>query len=175
MLLAVIQKMQYASQAGIDKFLFGQTATLLNEDLLIMSLICLIVIATTLLFFKEFTLISFDLQYARTLGLPVQRLQNILLCLVVMTIVASLQIVGLILMSSFLIAPAVAALQWTDRLKTMILLALLFSCCATIAGTFCSFYWQHVPTGPAIVIIATCIAATSIGIKSLITHCQQRL
>ncbi len=173
--LALIQKMQYASQSGIDKFLFGQTATLLNEDILVMSLICLIVIATILLFFKEFTLISFDLQYARNLGLPVQQLQNILLCLVVMTIVASLQIVGLILMSSFLIAPAVAALQWTDRLKNMIVIALVLSCCATTAGTFCSFYWQHVPTGPAIVIIATCIAAASIGIKSLTTHCQQRL
>lgn len=163
--LTMIQKLAIGNQAGIDKFLFGQAATLLDSDIVILLIISSIVITTIILLYKELKIITFDPIYAQTIGLHVNRIQTILLLLIIATIIVGLQTVGLILMSSFLIAPAAAARQWTNRLSTTIFLSVFFSILATTTGTIISYYISHVPTGPVIVIIATIITLFSIFIK----------
>ena len=164
--LTMIQKLPIGNQAGIDKFLFGQAATILNEDLIIITILSCIIIATVYFYFKELTIIIFDQQYAQAIGLPVNLIQNIFLVIIVATVLVGLQTVGLILMSSFLIAPAAAARQWTDHLATTILLSIFFSLIATTTGTIISYQYAHIPTGPAIVVIATSITFLSIMIRS---------
>lgn len=164
--LTMIQKSAIGNQAGIDKFLFGQAATLLNEDLLIIAILSCMIIATICYYFKDLVILIFDQQFALAIGLPVKKIQNILLIIIVATVLVGLQTVGLILMSSFLIAPAAAARQWTNRLSTTIALSIFFSLIATTTGTIISYQYAHVPTGPAIVVIATSITFLSIIIRS---------
>ena len=162
--LTMIQKLPNANQAGIDKFLFGQAATLLHSDIAILMIISCIVIATIIILWKELKIISFDPAYAQAIGLPIKKIHAILLCLLVLTVIVGLQTVGLILMSSFLIAPAAAARQWTNKLHSMVLLSIGLSVLATTTGTIISCSYPHIPTGPMIVIIATTITLISIMI-----------
>lgn len=165
--LTMIQKLPTAHQAGIDKFLFGQAATLLHSDIIILSIISLVVIITIMFLWKELKITSFDPAYAQSIGLPVKKIQAILTCLIVLTIIIGLQTVGLILMSSFLIAPAAAARQWTNKLHITVFLSVILSVIATTTGTIISYYSPHIPTGPMIVIIATTITLISIIIAPL--------
>ncbi len=164
--LTMIQKLPTAHQAGIDKFLFGQAATLLHSDIIIMTIISCIVITTILALWKELKIISFDPLYAQAIGLPVKKINFLVTCLIVLTVIVGLQTVGLILMSSFLIAPAAAARQWTNKLHSTVLLSVGFSVIATTIGTIISSSYPHIPTGPTIVIIATTITFVSILIGS---------
>jgi len=163
--LTIIQKLPDAHQAGIDKFLFGQATTLLYHDIFILSVTTIIVITTVIFLWKELTIISFDQAYAQSIGMPVTIIHTILTILIVLTVIIGLQTVGLILISSFLIAPALAARQWTSLLKTTIILSIIFSLIATTIGTYISCIAPHVPTGPTIVIISTTITLLSIIIS----------
>jgi manganese/zinc/iron transport system permease protein len=160
--LTMIQKLPNGHQAGIDKFLFGQAATLLWADIITIFIISIIVISTIVLLWKELKIITFDPAYAEMIGLPVKKIQAILTFLIVLTVIVGLQTVGLILMSSFLIAPAAGARQWTNKLSTTMFLTILFSLAATTSGTLISCKYPHIPTGPTIVIIATIITIFSI-------------
>ncbi len=160
--LTMIQKLPTAHQAGIDKFLFGQAATLLNSDIILLAIISFMVIGVIIFAWKELKIISFNPAYAKSIGLPVKKIHALLLILIVLTVIVGLQTVGLILMSSFLIAPAAAARQWTNKLHVMIFLSIFFSLIATTTGTIISCNYAHIPTGPMIVIIATTITIISI-------------
>ena len=160
--LTIIQKMPTANQAGIDKFLFGHASTLLYHDIIILSIIAAIVIATVLFFWKEFKIITFDPEYAKTIGIPINKINCILTLLIVLTIIVGLQTIGLILISSFLISPATSARQWTTTLSSMILLSIVFSLIATVMGTYISCGVANTPTGPVIVVISTFLTLLSI-------------
>jgi len=162
MFLTMIQKLPNAHQSGIDKFLFGQAATLLYSDIVSIVIISLIVITSIVYLWKELKVITFDPVYAQAIGLPVKKIHGILIFLIVLTVIVGLQTVGLILMSSFLIAPAAAARQWTNSLSTTVFLSILFSIISTTSGTIISCNYPNIPTGPTIVIIATTITLVSI-------------
>lgn len=161
-LLTYIQKTPNANQAGLEKFLFGQAATLLSRDIQMMAAIAVIVLLLVVLFWKEFKILCFDYEYAASLGFSVRLIDVFLTGLVVLSIVIGLQSVGVVLMSAMLISPAVAARQWTDRLSVMTLLAALFGAAAGIVGTMLSSLGSRVPTGPVIVIAAACIVLVSL-------------
>lgn len=161
MLLTFIQKLPNASQAGLETFLFGQAAALVARDVYTMAGIGVIVLIGVALFWKEFQLLSFDVEFGNTLGLPMKRLNMLLITLLVIAIVIGLQTVGVVLMSAMLIAPAAAARQWTDRLGRMILLAMLFGALAGISGAVLSSVRTHLPTGPTIVLCISAIVLIS--------------
>ncbi|MBA2352620.1 MAG: metal ABC transporter permease [Burkholderiales bacterium] len=152
MLLTYIQKQPQASQAGLDKFLFGQAATLLASDVIMIAALGAIVIVVTLLFWKEFKLLSFDADYAASLGLPVRAIDIVLTSVIVIAIVTGLQTVGVVLMSAMVVAPAVAARQWTDQLGAMVALAGMFGLLAGASGAIVSSAVERLPTGPTIVV-----------------------
>lgn len=161
MLLTFIQKMPNANQAGLDKFLFGQAATLLAKDvwtLAIVSAICLLVV---FMFWKEFKILLFDEAYAQTLGFDTKKIDIIITSFIVLAIILGLQTVGVILMSSMLLAPAAAARQWTDKLSTMVFLAAIFGMFSGIFGTAISASQNNLSTGPVIVLVASVFVAFS--------------
>ncbi len=162
MLLTWIQRRPDASQAGLDRFLFGQAATLLTADVVTMAALGGGAVLVLVLFWKEFKLLSFDPGYAALLGLPVRRLDILLTGLLVMAVVAGLQAVGVVLMSAMLVAPAAAARQWTDRLAPMAVLAAAFGAAAGVAGAVASSLAARTPTGPAVVLAATVIVLFSL-------------
>jgi manganese/zinc/iron transport system permease protein len=134
-LLTYVQSLNNAGQAGLSKFIFGQAATILARDVYITSAAALIIIVLTALFWKELKLISFDVEYAKTLQIPVTFTLILYRSLLIMTIIIGIQSVGAILISSLLIAPAVGARQWTNKLGTMCILAGFFGMISAIGGT----------------------------------------
>lgn len=161
-LLTHIQKLPISNQSILNKFLFGNAATLLPEDIYMISIVGSCVLLVIILLYKEFTLVSFDVCYAHIVGYRVTILDMLITVLQVITIVIGLQTVGVILMSTMLIAPAAAARQWTYRLPSMIFLAAFFGAVASISGSMISCSFDRLPTGPIIVIILSGIVLLSI-------------
>ncbi len=153
-LLTCAQRLPNANQAGLDRFIYGQAASLVTRDLTLMCLCGAVLLGGLALFWKEVKLYAFDPGYAKALGLPVELLDGFLALATVVTILVGLQTVGAILMSSMLVAPAVAARQWSDRLSTMVVLAGIFGGVSGVVGTLCSSWMPNLPTGPSIVVCA---------------------
>ena len=161
-LLTYVQSLNNAGQAGLSKFIFGQAATILARDVYITSVAALIIIVLTALFWKELKLISFDVEYAKTLQIPVTFTLILYRSLLIMTIIIGIQSVGAILISSLLIAPAVGARQWTNKLGTMCILAGFFGMISAIGGTIWSTSVPKLPTGPAIIVILSILVLLSL-------------
>jgi manganese/zinc/iron transport system permease protein len=164
MLLAITQRLPDARQAGLDRFLFGQAAALIQRDVVTMSVIGLLALAVVALFWKEFKLLSFDPGYAASLGFPVRALDVALMTLLVVAVVIGLQAVGVILMSAMVVAPAAAARQWTNRLSLMVVLAACFGALSGLSGAVVSSVAPGLATGPVIVLIVSSIALISLAL-----------
>ncbi|MCC9167606.1 metal ABC transporter permease [Pontibacter harenae] len=161
LLLTSIQHSGNASQSGLDKFLFGKAASLVGEDLITFSIVAVLLLVTTLVFYKELMLLCFDQAYAKTIGFPVRTLELLLTTLTVLAVVVGIQAVGVVLMAAMLITPAAAARFWTDKLKLMLVIAALIGAFSGVAGAFVSYTAPAMPTGPWIVLIVSMIAIAS--------------
>ena len=159
----LIQRTGNANQAGLDTFLFGQAATILKSDVLTIGILGSIALIIMLIFWKELKLLVFDEGFAASIGFPTRALDILLTSLLVIAIVLGLQAVGAVLMSAMLVAPAVAARQWTNRLRLMVLLAGCFGALAGVSGTIISSTASRIPTGPTIVLCATVVVGLSIA------------
>ncbi len=161
-LLTYVQKIPNSNQAGLKRFIFGQASTLLQRDIVLMTVCGLILLALVLLFWKEFKLFTFDADFAQSLGFSSKKLNLLLSFMIVLAIIIGLQTVGVILMSAMLITPAVAARQWTNKLWVMVTLSALFGAISGIAGTAASSLVPKLPTGPAIVVCVSSIVIVSV-------------
>ncbi|XCF07924.1 iron chelate uptake ABC transporter family permease subunit [Tamlana crocina] len=154
LLLTFIQKQPNANQAGLDTYLFGQAATLVESDVWLMAIVTGICLLVLLLFWKEFKILLFDADYTKTLGFNTKFIDILITSFIVLAIVLGLQTVGVVLMSAMLLAPAAAARQWTNSLGTMVFLAAVFGACSGVFGTAVSASQNNLSTGPVIVIVA---------------------
>ncbi|MEE8105034.1 MAG: iron chelate uptake ABC transporter family permease subunit [Planctomycetota bacterium] len=161
-LLTLLQKGGATNQAGLDRFLFGQAASLLPRDIATMAILGGAVLLTLFFYFKDFQVLVFDSAYARSLGLPVRRLEILLTSLIVVAVVVGLQTVGVVLMAALIVAPAAAARQWTDRLGVMVLLASGFGALSGVAGATISATKRRLPTGPTIVLAVSALVLISL-------------
>lgn len=161
-LLTYIQKQPQASQAGLDKFLFGQAATLLERDVYVIGGLSLVALTVVGLCWKEFKIVSFDPGYAATVGLGVRRVDVLLTSVIVLAIVTGLQTVGVVLMSAMVVAPGAAARQWTNKLGVMVALSALFGAFAGACGAVLSSTVERLPTGPTIVVCLSVIVVASL-------------
>lgn len=161
LLLTFIQKMPNANQAGLDKYLFGQAATLVESDVWVMAIVTGISLIVLLLFWKELKLLLFDPEYTKTLGFNTRFLDILITSFIVIAIVLGLQTVGVVLMSAMLLAPAAAARQWTDNLGKMIILASIFGAFSGVFGTAISASQNNLSTGPVIVLVAAAFVLVS--------------
>lgn len=161
-LLTWIQQSGAAAQAGLDKYLFGQAATLIQEQVLTMGVLGGAALLLVVVLFKEFKLITFDPQFAATIGYPVNRLSILLTSLIVVAVLIGLQTVGVVLMAAMLIAPAAAARQWTERLGVMLILSAIFGALAGVTGALISVSGENLPTGPLVILSATGIVIVSL-------------
>ncbi len=154
-LLTFIQHSESGNQSGLDKFLFGQAASLVSSDVTTIVLVSAVLILLTGLLFKEFKLLAFDSGFGRGLGFPMGLLDSLLMLLLLMAVVIGLQAVGVVLMAAMLIAPAVTARYWTDKLGVMVVLSGCFGALSGALGTLFSTQMENLPTGPTIVLAAT--------------------
>ncbi len=161
-LLTYIQRDPSTAQAGLEKFIFGQASGMLIKDVQMISVLGVVVLILVAIFWKEFKLLSFDRHYARTLSGPYHILDYVLSFLTVLVIGLGLESVGVVLISALLVAPAIAARQWSNRLWIVVMLSGIFGFISGILGTFFSSLGRQIPTGPVIVVIATSIVILSL-------------
>ena len=162
MLLTFLQHRPDASQAGLDRFLFGQAAALLERDVIVIASLGAVALLVAALFWKEFKLLSFDPDFGASAGFRMRLVDVLLTTVIVISVVIGLQTVGVVLMSAMVVAPAAAARQWTDRLGYMVVLAAIFGAAAGVSGAVASATAEHLPTGPMIVLCLTTIVVVSL-------------
>jgi manganese/zinc/iron transport system permease protein len=155
LLLTHIQATGSSSQSGLDKFLFGQAASLVLMDVVTFGAVSVLLIVAIIVLFKEFKILSFDIEYMQTLGLPTKGLSLVMTTLLVLAVVVGIQAVGVVLMAAMLITPAASARYWTNRLGIMLGLASTFGALSGLGGAFISYSIPGMPTGPWIVMFAT--------------------
>jgi ABC-type Mn2+/Zn2+ transport system permease subunit len=144
--------------------LFGDVLGVNETDLQLMLVLGVIVLGVVVLFYKEFLILSFDPDLARTLKLPGEALRLLLLVLIAITIVASLQTVGVALMVAMLVTPAATAQLLVNRLHHMMLVAAVLGALGGVVGLYASFHLSvefrvDVASGAAIVLVETAIFA----------------
>jgi ABC-type Mn2+/Zn2+ transport system permease subunit len=140
----------------LTHILFGNVLGVSVNDLWLTAILGLIVLGTIGLLYKEFLVISFDPVLAATMRLPAELLRNVMLILLALTIVVSLQTVGIGLVAAMLVTPGATAYLLTRRLPTMMGIAALIGAFSSVAGLYASFY-INVASGAAVVLIATAI------------------
>lgn len=153
-LLSVVQTSASGSAAGINHYIYGQTAAMTRSDAMLMGIIGVIASLIALVLLKEFMLVCFNEHFARSIGLPVWLIDSIMLGLVVVITVAGLQAVGLILIVAMLIIPPAAARFWTDRLWKLVLVSALIGGVSGYAGASISALLPRKPAGSVIVLVA---------------------
>lgn len=162
LLLTYIQQSGNAAQTGLDSFLFGKAASMVQQDVIIFSVISILLVITVTLFYKELQLISFDEAFGQSMGLPVKGLVFMLSSLTVLAVVTGIQAVGVVLMAALLITPTAAAKYWTGYLPRILLLAAFIGGFSGFSGTFISYIAPNMPTGPWVVMVLSVIAFGSI-------------
>ncbi|MBX3000776.1 MAG: metal ABC transporter permease [Caldilineaceae bacterium] len=140
----------------LTHILFGNVLGIANRDLWLVGGLGLLILLTVIVLYKEFLVLAFDPTLAVVLRLPARFLRYLLLVLIALTIVVSLQTVGIALMLAMLVTPAAAAQLLTRRLPTMMLTAAGIGAFANVTGLYLSFYY-NVASGPAMVLTATAI------------------
>ena len=137
-------------------FLFGNLLSVSNSDLWLILLLGGAVLFVVFIFYKEFLVVTFDPVLAVTLRLPTTFLRYLLLVLIAVTIVISLQVVGIALMLAMLVTPAATASLLTRRLPPMMAVAGLIGAGAGVVGLYVSFYLNIAP-GPTVVLVASAV------------------
>jgi len=161
-LLTYIGRSGSGDQSGLDRFIFGQAATIVRDDVVTMGILAALALLVVALLFKEFKLLSFDPAFAASLGFPVARLNVLLTLLIVVAVIVGIQAVGVVLMAAMLIIPAAAARQWTDGLGAMVVISSLFGAFSGVSGALISATGANLPTGPLIVLCATALLVLSL-------------
>ncbi|MBA2666145.1 MAG: metal ABC transporter permease [Trueperaceae bacterium] len=162
-LLAFATQRGDARYAGLDSFLFGQAASLLPADVTLLVVVASVVIGLMALAWKELALVTFDRAYARTAGVSVVAIESALTVALALAVVVGLQLVGVVLMTALVVAPAVAARQWTDRLGHMVMVAAAIGASSAIVGAAVSASVRGMATGPVIVLVASFAAFASLA------------
>lgn len=148
-------------------YLFGNILLITKTDLLWMLLLDCVVLMIVSIFYKQFLVSIFDEEFARLRGVNTQFFYILLLCLISVTIVILIQLVGLILVIALLTLPAAIASQYVTSLYKMFLLAIVNCIFISIAGVAVSFAFD-LPTGSVIVLLACCCYFISVSIKRLL-------
>ena len=146
-------------------FLFGNVLGVSNYDLVLMGAFGGAVLLLLFLFYKELVLVSFDITLARTLRIRASFYRYLLFVLIAVTVVLSLQTVGIGLMLAMLVTPASTAHLLTKRLPSMLMVGALLGAIAGVVGLYLSFYFG-VASGAAIVLVSIAMFLLTLAFSS---------
>lgn len=140
----------------LSHILFGNILGVSRNDLIFTAVAGFIILLFIFIFYKEFMIISFDQVFARAVKIPVEFYRNFMLVLMALTIVASIQTVGVVMIAAMLVTPAASAFLLSKRLPVMMGISCLIGVLSSIIGLYISYY-ANVASGAAIVLTATVI------------------
>ncbi|MEX2093782.1 MAG: iron chelate uptake ABC transporter family permease subunit [Pirellulales bacterium] len=177
-LLSIVQRNTSGNQAGLDKFLFGETAGMRTSDIQLLIATAIFSLVIVIALYKEFQLLSFDTDFAAAQGWPTLALDLAMMGTLAVVTVVGLPIVGVILMAAMIILPGAGARFWTNHLGRTLVLAAIVGGAAGAAGTFLASplpaQWfgreaaefgasrRSIPPGPLIVLTAAAFFLCSI-------------
>ncbi len=141
------------NKLDLDSFLFGDILSVTQQDVVRTALITVTVLVLVRLFYKELLFYTFDRLGAQSIGLPVESIYLGLMAAVTLTIIASMQTVGVVLVVAMLIGPSTTAYLLVKELHQMMGVGALIGVISSISGMYTSFY-LNVPSGPCIVLIS---------------------
>ncbi|HJX03540.1 MAG TPA: metal ABC transporter permease [Dehalococcoidia bacterium] len=147
-------------------YLFGNILIVPFNDILLMLLLDVVIIGIVIVLYKEFLMLSFDEEYAASIGMPVQKLYLLLLCMIALTVVVLIRVVGMILVIALLSFPAAMARQFTHNMKSMMLLSILFGALFTFGGLWLS-YVLGLASGATIILLGGIALLATLGISRL--------
>lgn len=140
----------------LKDFLFGNVLGVSDADLWLTGLVACYVLLSLIIFYRYFLVTTFQEVIARTMGIDVRLVHYYLMLLLSFAVVASLQMVGVILVVAMLISPAATALLLSHRMKKVIALSGLLGVVSAVVGLWLAIAWETTP-GPAMAVTATCI------------------
>jgi manganese/iron transport system permease protein len=140
----------------LSHILFGNILGVSQNDLVFTAVTAFFILLFIFIFYKEFLIISFDRVYAKAVKIPVEFYRNFMLVLIALTIVASIQTVGVVMVAAMLVTPAAAAFILSKRLPVMMGISCLIGIISSVVGLYISYY-ANVASGAAIVLTATAI------------------
>ena len=149
----------------LTHILFGNVLGVSAADLWLTAGLGLGVLLTVILLYKELLVVSFDPILAATLRLPLDALNYLLLALIALTVVVSLQTVGVALMMAMLVTPAATAYLLTRRLWQMMVVGAVIGAVSSVAGLYLSFY-VNVASGAAVVLVCTLFFVLAFAVRS---------
>ncbi|GAG62638.1 unnamed protein product [marine sediment metagenome] len=149
-------------------YLFGNILTIPVSDLYIMFAMDLIIILIVALFFKEFYAISFDEEFSTVTGIPNRILYLVILCMVALSVVVLIRIVGIILVIALLTIPSSICRQFTYNMKKLIISSIVTGIILTITGLWIS-YLLDLASGATIILLLALVFLLSFFIKKAVT------
>ena len=152
-------------------FLFGEILGIGNADLLALTALAVIVLAVVAVFWKELLYSTFDPLGAAAAGLPVARLDYVLLAVIALTIVVSLQAVGIILVVAMLVTPAAIGQLLATSFGRLVAIAIAVGVISPIVGLYLS-YWLDAATGATIVLVETAFFVLALAFVSIRRRAQ---
>jgi zinc transport system permease protein len=160
-------------KAELMSYLFGSILAVPKSDLLIMLVLDLIIVTLVFLFYKELLAISFDETFATVANVPVDAIYLTLMCLVALTVVMMMRVVGLILVIALLTMPAAISGQWVKEMKQMMVLASVLGMSFTTAGLWLS-YWLNLTSGATIILVAGATYLLSTAVQPLMRYIRPK-
>jgi manganese/iron transport system permease protein len=142
------------NKIDLDSFLFGEILGVTTYDIGRTFIIAALILVTVKLFYKELLFFTFDRTGAQAMGLPVNAIHFGFTAAVTLTIIASMQAVGVILVIALLVGPALTAYLLVKELHQMMGVGIVMGVFSSIAGVYISYY-QNLPSGPAIVLVSS--------------------
>ena len=153
------------ANTDLNNFLTGNLLFVSRKELFTLILLDVVVLATTFVFYKHFSLLCFDEDQACLQGVPVRRLYLLLLALIALSVVLLVHVVGIILVITMLTLPATIANLCTQRLSYMMILAVLFSAVLSVVGTGIAYSLEW-PPGGTIALFAGTVYLFALKMKS---------
>lgn len=157
----------------LSAYLFGNILTVNTTDILLLAALTVAIALFFLLFIHPIVFISFDKDFARTQGIPVNYFEYILMAFIALAIVFSLRMIGIVLAISLLTIPQITANLFTWQFKGIIGLSILIGCIGCIGGLFLSYY-LNVPSGASIIFFSIIIYAACKAGKTIFVHLQRQ-
>lgn len=165
------QQRNYA--VDLQSFLFGDVLGVQPQDLWLIGGLSIVVAATVVVLFRGLLYTSFDPVVAQASGMQAPAYEYVLLVMIALTIVISLQAVGIILVAALLVTPAAAAYQLTSRFSPMMALSACFGVVSSVGGLYLSYYLRA-SSGATIVLLATVLFFAAVTVKQVRSRLSSR-
>jgi manganese/zinc/iron transport system permease protein len=166
----------YGGTQGIDNFIFGQAAYMLQSDVYLIIGASIISIVLFALLYPQIRIYIFDPVYSNAVGISSKWMNFTILSMTIVLIAVGLKAVGAVLIVNLLVAPAVVGGLWSNRFSTVLLIAGVTGAISAFVGTYVSTALTGIATGPAIILALSVCVIFSIffGRKGLIRKSLRR-